>query len=75
MKRGERRSFDQVFGICQSRVHAIITFLALLELLNLQRIRITVGEGINNFWLEPAEEEQEMAIDQPTDKAASEEEE
>ena len=32
-------------------MHAIVTFLALLELLNAQRIRIIQGMGVNNFWL------------------------
>jgi len=34
-------------------VHAIVTFLGLLELLNLQRVVITQGEGFNNFWVDP----------------------
>lgn len=57
-----RASFQQVFSECRNRIHAIVTFLAMLELLNMEKIRITVGEGINNFWLEPVpegEEEQE----------------
>jgi len=49
---GKRAAFEEVFGHCGNRIHAIVTFLALLELLNLQRIRITVGLGYNNFWIE-----------------------
>jgi len=49
----KRASFQQVFHDCRNRIHAIITFLAILELLNIEKITITVGEGINNFWLEP----------------------
>jgi segregation and condensation protein A len=45
-------TFRQVFGGCKNRIHAIVTFLALLELLNMQMVKITVGEGFNNFWLE-----------------------
>jgi len=30
-----------------------VTFLALLELLNLQQVQILQGEGINNFWVYP----------------------
>jgi len=48
---GQRATFTDVFGHCQNRIHAIITFLALLELLNLQMVAITVGLGKNNFWL------------------------
>jgi segregation and condensation protein A len=49
---GDRPSFNDVFAACESRIHAIITFLGLLELLNRQRIVLIGGEGFNNFWLE-----------------------
>lgn len=52
VKKGQKTTFKTIFETCQDRIHAIITFLALLELLNLQMISITVGEGVNNFWLE-----------------------
>ena len=45
--------FVDVFSGCQSRIHAIITFLALLEMINNQVVRILSGEGTNNFWIEP----------------------
>lgn len=44
-------SFELVFSSCENRIHAIVTFLALLELLNMQRVRLVQGEGANNFWL------------------------
>jgi len=56
---GDRPSFKAVFSSCETRIHAIVTFLGLLELLNLQRIRLIAGEGFNNFWLEPVSEEEE----------------
>lgn len=56
---GERPSFTAIFAVCDSRIHAIITFLGLLELLNLQRVRLIPGEGFNNFWLEPPLSEEE----------------
>ena len=56
VKKGEQTSFDTVFGSCKTRMHAIITFLALLELLNLQTIKMVNGIGINNFWLTQPEE-------------------
>ncbi|HLF63015.1 MAG TPA: segregation/condensation protein A [Saprospiraceae bacterium] len=43
--------FEGVFMDCENRVHAIVTFLALLELLNVQRIHLTQGIGNNNFWI------------------------
>ena len=49
---GERTSFKDVFGGCQDRVHAIITFLAMLELLNMGKLHCISGLGNNNFWLE-----------------------
>jgi segregation and condensation protein A len=58
---GQRATFTDIFGQCQNRIHAIITFLALLELLNLQMVSMTVGLGMNNFWLSEksgAEEEE-----------------
>jgi segregation and condensation protein A len=48
-----RIDFIDVFSGCQSRIHAIVTFLALLEMINNQVVRILAGEGINNFWIEP----------------------
>ncbi len=43
--------FNEVFENLENRVHAIVTFLALLEMLNLQMLEMTIGEGVNNFWL------------------------
>ena len=40
----------------ENRIQAVVTFLGLLELLNLQQIGIVLGEGTNNFWLVPHEE-------------------
>jgi segregation and condensation protein A len=51
----KKASFDQLFEVMENRIHAIITFLALLELLNLQKVGIRQGSGINNFWLVPVE--------------------
>ena len=47
-----RLDFQDIFNECKNRVHAIVTFLALLELLNLQKISCLTGDGINNFFLE-----------------------
>jgi len=51
---GQQANFQHIFGDCQNRIHAIVTFLAMLELLNMERLRILPGEGVNNFWLEAA---------------------
>jgi segregation and condensation protein A len=47
-----RLDFDDVFAAMDSRLHAIVTFLALLEMVNNQVVRLLAGEGINNFWIE-----------------------
>ncbi|CAH1000868.1 Segregation and condensation protein A [Neolewinella maritima] len=47
-----RPSFTALFGPCETRIHAIVTFLALLELLNLHLLRVIPGAGVNDFWLE-----------------------
>lgn len=56
---GPRPTFEDIFSDCQNRIHAIVVFLALLELLNRQLVHITVGEGYNNFWLDPGRAETE----------------
>ncbi len=50
--RGKRADFKGIFKDCTNRIHAIVIFLALLELLNLEQLKITVGLGANNFWIE-----------------------
>lgn len=48
---GSQTSFKDLFIKLENRMHAIVTFLALLELLNLQMVKATIGEGRNNLWL------------------------
>lgn len=58
----KKATFEDVFGHLENRIHAIVTFLALLEMLNQQFIKIIMGLGTNNFWLsrpEPESEEEE----------------
>ena len=55
----ERPGFAEIFGVCRTRIHAIVTFLGLLELLNAQEVRLVAGEGVNSFWLEPVGEGEE----------------
>lgn len=49
---GEKKRFEDLFGNLQDRMHAIITFMALLEILNRLEYVVTQGEGNNNFWIE-----------------------
>lgn len=52
LKLGTKYSFEDIFASLDNRMHAIVRFLALLELINAQIIAITEGENSNNFWLE-----------------------
>lgn len=55
----DRPSFTDLFAPCKTRIHAIVTFLGLLELLNARELRLIPGEGVNNFWLDlPLAEEE-----------------
>lgn len=49
---GKRANFEELFNDLSNRMEAIVTFLALLEMLNLQLLNIIQGTGSNNFWLE-----------------------
>lgn len=51
LPKGKEINFMEVFEYLENRIHAIVTFIALLELLNLQTVELIQGEGINNFWL------------------------
>jgi segregation and condensation protein A len=55
IKTGKKAAFQHIFADCKTRIHAIVTFLAMLELLNQEVLCITLGLGANNFWLEKAE--------------------
>ncbi|MBX2816823.1 MAG: segregation/condensation protein A [Saprospiraceae bacterium] len=55
----EKVSFEEVFAGLDNRIHAIITFLALLEMLNQQSVALIQGEGANEFWLSAKGEEEE----------------
>lgn len=50
-------SFESVFEGVENRVHAIFTFLSMLELVQQSYFRIMIGEGRNNFIIEYNETE------------------
>ena len=58
LKPGEKKDFEELFFTLENRIHAVVTFLALLELLNAQEICLIQGEGINNFWLSLPDEKE-----------------
>jgi len=59
VKKKGKVDFKDLFAKLENRIHAIVTFLGLLELLNLQRVSVVQGEGINNFWISKGEEIEE----------------
>lgn len=56
-----RVPFAEVFGDCADRVHAVVTFLALLELLNGRRVRLRQRPGVNTFWIASGESVEAVA--------------
>ena len=44
-------SFVEVIGHKPEKIAVIFNFLAILELLQLNLIRLQIGEGFNNFWI------------------------
>jgi segregation and condensation protein A len=55
--------FEQIFDKVENRVHAIFTFLSMLELIQEQYLTIVVGEGYNNFWIRSKTEEEKNLPD------------
>ncbi len=56
LKRHGKLHAQKIFKHCHDRLHAIFTFLALLELIQAGTVLLLNGEGVNNFYIstEPA---------------------
>jgi segregation and condensation protein A len=52
--------FTELFEFMENRVHAIVTFLALLNMLNEGMLSITPGNGVNNFWIQKPKQSEEI---------------
>lgn len=52
-----RLSFIQIIEYNHDKIGVIYNFLAILELLQLHKIALSIGEGYNNFWIERIEKE------------------
>ncbi|WP_232831870.1 segregation and condensation protein A [Taibaiella helva] len=52
MKQKKKASFEVIFSICENRIHAIFTFLAMLELVQQKYLMMLIGTGRNNFIIE-----------------------
>ncbi|HRI01995.1 MAG TPA: segregation/condensation protein A [Saprospiraceae bacterium] len=76
LKKKSKATFEELFEDCENRVHAIITFLAMLELINLQKLRLIKGNHLNQFWLEerPESEQDETLSSEQQSTASTEEE-
>ena len=51
VKREKNVPFEKLFEACENRIHAIFTFLAMLEMIQLHYLNINIGLGVNNFWI------------------------
>jgi segregation and condensation protein A len=45
-------NFEEFIAYCTTKIEAIYAFLAMLELVQMQILTITIGEGFNQFWLQ-----------------------
>jgi segregation and condensation protein A len=52
-------SFENIFEVCENRIHAIFLFLSMLELVQQKYFHILIGEGRNNFIVEWNDDRQE----------------
>jgi segregation and condensation protein A len=67
MAKEKNVSFENIFEICENRIHAIFIFLSILELVQQKFMKVIVGEGRNNFileWNENREEDLKLAGDE-----------
>ena len=52
VKEERTMAFENIFDVCENRIHAIFLFLSMLELVQQQYFHILIGEGRNNFIVE-----------------------
>lgn len=52
VSREAKVTFERVFMQCENRIHAIFTFLSMLELIQMKYMSILTGTGRNNFIIE-----------------------
>ena len=52
IKTNTRVAFETIFSQCENRIHAIFTFLAMLELVQMKYMTLLIGSGRNNFIIE-----------------------
>lgn len=52
-----RLSFVELIAVEPNKIVVIFNFLSILDLLQMRKITMHLGEGFNNFWIEKIEEE------------------
>ena len=52
LKKRTKMAFSEFFEEFRERIAIVFNFLAILEMLQMQLIDISIGEGYNNFWIE-----------------------
>lgn len=73
LKEKKRVPFEMLFASCQNRIHAIFTFLAMLELIQQRFLGILIGTGRNNFIVEWNPQDEQTSIAPPTEEQNEEE--
>lgn len=53
----KRLSFTELIEIDTNKIAVIFNFLSILDLLQMSKITLHLGEGFNNFWIEKTDEE------------------
>ncbi|MEZ5047386.1 MAG: segregation/condensation protein A [Chitinophagaceae bacterium] len=64
LSKEKKVAFERIFQACETRIHAIFNFLALLELVQQNYLTILIGEGRNNFILNWNEEREDDIVHQ-----------
>jgi len=55
-------AFEILFEHINLKVHAIYHFLAILELVQENKVKLTIGEGTNNFWISKTNDEESETV-------------
>lgn len=71
IKSNTRVAFETIFSQCENRIHAIFTFLAMLELVQMKYLSLLIGSGRNNFIIEWNTEAPEQMPENSTDAYAT----
>lgn len=70
-----RAAFETIFAQCSTRIHAIFTFLAMLELVQQKFLGLLVGTGRNNFIIEwNTRQDEDQAAEEDVNKTQNQEE-